>query len=1123
MGRDVLFETTIEALRAHPAFGQRIAGADRAVLLLDPGAERVLYASPAAASLRDAIGDAEGRIDPALDLARQLRGAAGLPTGTAQPRLERLRFTAGRLAPPLLCACLPALLPDGTTGLAVAIVDPLPTRRGRRGAAQESVAQVPETREPITPALASAREHPAPDAAEAPVGAPSSQTQPHTQAPIQAPEAGPAPAEPRPAAGPGLRFLWRSDAHGLVIEATGRLSETVGASPVGQSWEALLAGPVEAEPALAEALARQRTFRAVPVRWRLAGTRQAVAVDLSGAPRLGAGRSFAGFSGFGVIHPERIVPAADRPEPAPPKPQRPSLRERAAAVIAVGRHAPGADAPLPGPARPRPVPPADAAPGATAETPDLASIAGATMAEFAGLMAVPFAQLGMSWGFAGKPSVRAAGAAPVPAAKPVPASEPVAPAPPSGETNAAPTAPEASGAGATDQATLREDTPTAEAAESDALPDTLPDAAEAADPAAADSTQALAPEALPPESMEPEFPAAQAISEAEAVQPPADGTSGDEASTAQTSAPDLSETPAPATGDPESPTGRAAQDESPSDEEAPHAAALTLNEHAAFREIARALGARFGGEPGGLGGGAPPQGSPGRGAVTPFRGAQALARLPERGTEMALARLVERLPVGILVHRGDEVLLANRHLLGLADYDTLEALAAAGGPGAIFRGRDPAAAAGSGEGAPIVLATRAGGSVPVGVSVAVVEWDGAPASVLTVRRLPDADPTQSLAAAEAHLAHRDAHLRETTAVLDAVTDGVVVLDDEGRVVGMNRGARDLLAADPCEVAGEPLLGLFAPESRPAAQAALLRASAGQTATTGEEVLARGPDGPLPVLLTLAPVATGTQRRVAAVLRDVSAFRRTEAELVRARREAERASAQKSDFLATISHEVRTPLNAIIGFAEVMLEEQFGPVGNERYRDYLRDIRSSGEHVVSLVNDLLDLAKIEAGHLDLAFAGLPLNDLVAASVALMQPQAARQRVVMRTSFAAGLPAVLADQRSLRQAVLNVISNAIKFTDAGGQVIVSTATTDRGGVALRVRDTGIGMNPEEVEVALQPFRQVATAQTRRGGGTGLGLPLTKALVEANRATLRLTSRKGEGTLVEVLFPAGRVLEA
>ncbi|KMO14636.1 ATP-binding protein [Methylobacterium indicum] len=1109
MGRDVLFETTIEALRADPAFGQRIAGPDRAFLLLDPGAERVLHASPAAASLRETIADAEGRIDPALDLARQLRGVANRPDGPAQPRLARLRLAAGRLAPPLLCACLPAALPDGTTGLAVAIVDPLPARRGRRAATQEPAAPDAPIRE----------------VAAAPVLAPA----PPPEAPasdLPAPAADAAPVQPRPASGPGLRFLWRSDARGVVIEATGHLSDTVGASPVGQSWETLLAGPVEAEADLADALAQPRTFRAVPVRWRLDGTRQAVAVDLSGAPRLGAGRSFAGFSGFGVIHPERIVPAADRPEPAAPKPPRPSLRERAAAVIAVGRHVPAADAPLPGPARPRPVAAPDPVPDATGEAPDLASIAGATMAEFAGLMAVPFAQLGMSWGFASKPSVRPATAAAVTA----PASPgPGAPVALSGETTDAPVEP---GAGdATPPAALLPEAPTLEIPAAGTVQDiagdaTLPQAGPAQAP-------------LPEESAS-DAVAAQATSDEDAARPSTAAVPVEDPPTAEMPGRDGTEPLHPAGENPPHETsagedpaqapGQAATEQaatgeaSSEDEEAPHAAALTLNEHAAFREIARALGARFGGDQGSLGAGPAPQGLSGRGAVTPFRGAQALARLPERGTEAALARLVERLPVGLLVHRGDEVLLANRHLLALADYDSLEALAAAGGPSAIFRGRDPSAAApGTGEGAPTVLATRAGGSVPVGVAVAVVEWDGAPASVLTIRRLPDLDPAQSLAAAEAHLAHRDAHLRETTAILDAVTDGVVVLDDEGRIVGMNRGARDLLAVESREVAGEPLLGLFAPECRPAAQAALLRASAGQTATTGEEVMARGPDGPLPVLLTLAPVATGTQRRVAAVLRDVSAFRRTEAELVRARREAERASAQKSDFLATISHEVRTPLNAIIGFAEVMLEEQFGPVGSERYRDYLRDIRASGEHVVSLVNDLLDLAKIEAGHLDLAFAGLPLNDLVAASVALMQPQAARQRVVMRTSFAAGLPAVLADQRSLRQAVLNVISNAVKFTDAGGQVIVSTATTDRGGVALRVRDTGIGMSPEEVEVALQPFRQVATAQTRRGGGTGLGLPLTKALVEANRATLRITSRKGEGTLVELLFPAGRVLDA
>ncbi|TNC15049.1 PAS domain S-box protein [Methylobacterium terricola] len=974
MGRDVLFETTIEALRAVPAFGQRIAGPDRAFLLLDRGATHLLHASPAASSLREAIADAEGRIDPSLNLSGQLRGSASLPVGTGQPRLERLRL-AGPLAPPLLCACLPAALPDGNPGLAVAILDPLPARRPRRAPAAVVPGPAPE---------------PAPEPEREP-------------APEPEPAAPSLPASPRP----GLRFLWRSDARGCLVEATAALPESVGASPVGRTWDDLLAGPVEAEPGLAESLAERRTFRAVPVRWRLSGTRQAVAVDLSGAPRLGAGRAFAGFSGFGVIHPDRVVPATDRPEAAVKAP-RPTLRERAAAVIAIGRPVAGeiaageiaaetsprsGDREAAAPGRrdaPRPV----ALPNIADDPRDLASLAGATMAEFAGLMAAPFAQLGMSWGFGARP--------------------PAPPAEPPAEAEAAPT--------------LAAPAPPAEPGATPPLPD-----------------------------------------------------------------------------------------------EEPRAASLSLNEHAAFREIARALGARFAGDPEGAEPLSPVQaGAAGRGAVTQFRGAHALARLPERGAEVALARLVERLPVGLLVHRGDEVLLANRPLLALSGYDSPEALAAAGGPGVIFRGRDPVAQAGPGESAPVALATRSGGSVPVGVTVGTVEWDGAPASLLTIRRLPEADPAQSLAAAEAHLAHRDAHLRETTAILDAVTDGVVVLDDEGRVVGMNRGAQGLLGADPREVAGEALTSLLAAESRPAAQAALLRASAGNVATTAEEVLARGADGPLPLVLTLAPVASGPQRRVAAILRDVSGVRRTEAELQRARREAERASAQKSDFLATISHEVRTPLNAIIGFAEVMLEEQFGPVGSERYRDYLRDIRASGEHVVSLVNDLLDLAKIEAGHLDLAFAGLGLNDLVAASVSLMQPQAARQRVVMRTSFAPGLPAVLADQRSLRQAALNVISNAIKFTDAGGQVIVSTATTDRGGVALRVRDTGIGMSPEEVETALQPFRQIATAQ-RRGGGTGLGLPLTKALVEANRASLRVTSRKGEGTLVEVLFPAGRVLES
>jgi signal transduction histidine kinase len=246
-----------------------------------------------------------------------------------------------------------------------------------------------------------------------------------------------------------------------------------------------------------------------------------------------------------------------------------------------------------------------------------------------------------------------------------------------------------------------------------------------------------------------------------------------------------------------------------------------------------------------------------------------------------------------------------------------------------------------------------------------------------------------------------------------------------------------------------------------------------------------------------------------------------AELKAGKRQAEKASAAKSDFLARISHEIRTPLNAIIGFSEIMAQERFGPMGNERYRQYVVDIRSSGEHLLSLVNDLLDLSKIEAGKLELDFAGVALNALTQQCVAIMQPQANRERIIIRTSLSPKLPPVLADARSVRQIVLNLISNSAKFTGAGGQVIVSTTLTDRGEVVLRVRDSGIGMSEKEIALALEPFRQVAS--TVRGGpaGTGLGLPLTKALAEANRASLRIKSAPNAGTLIEVAFPPERLL--
>jgi signal transduction histidine kinase len=206
---------------------------------------------------------------------------------------------------------------------------------------------------------------------------------------------------------------------------------------------------------------------------------------------------------------------------------------------------------------------------------------------------------------------------------------------------------------------------------------------------------------------------------------------------------------------------------------------------------------------------------------------------------------------------------------------------------------------------------------------------------------------------------------------------------------------------------------------------------------------------------------------------------------------------------------------------VMMEQRFGPVGNERYRDYLKDINTSGAHLVSLLNDLLDLSKIEAGKMELNFERVDLNEVTQQSVAIMQAQASRARVIVRTALSMNIPGIIADTRSVRQIVLNLLSNSIKFTGAGGQVIVSTAAHDRGDVMLRVRDTGIGMSDKDIEAALQPFRQLTTSSRTDVNGTGLGLPLTKALVEANRARFSIKSAVNAGTLVEIVFPAGRVL--
>ncbi len=538
----------------------------------------------------------------------------------------------------------------------------------------------------------------------------------------------------------------------------------------------------------------------------------------------------------------------------------------------------------------------------------------------------------------------------------------------------------------------------------------------------------------------------------------------------------------------------------------PQASGLSNAERSAFREIARALGARLEED-------TPPQDE--AAASEEERPAAEIEPAPASPPSVPdnVDRILDRLPIGILVHRGETVLFANRFLLDLTGYDDVEQIRSDGGLVHLFRG-SPALGGVGNEDSALALTNRRNENVAVTVRSSSADWNGAPADLMVISKATGVAAPPAV---------QDGRVHELEAILDTATDGVIVLNETGRILSLNRSAEALFGYDEQAVAGDAITVLLAPESHMVALDYLesLRSPGVRSLLNdGREVVGRERQGgSIPLFMTMGRLGDGPDRRFCAVLRDITVFKKAEGELIGAKHAAEEASAQKSDLLAKISHEIRTPLNAILGFAEVMLEERFGAIGNDRYKEYLKDVHASGSHVISLVNDLLDLAKIEAGRLELSFTGVSLNELVSSCVTLLQPQAARDRIVMRMSFAPKLPPVVADERSMRQIVLNLVSNAIKFTDAGGQVIVSTAMTDRGEVAFRVRDTGIGMTPEEVEAALEPFRQLATSRKR--GGTGLGLPLTKALVEANRGALQIASQPREGTLVEVIFPPTRVL--
>ncbi len=372
---------------------------------------------------------------------------------------------------------------------------------------------------------------------------------------------------------------------------------------------------------------------------------------------------------------------------------------------------------------------------------------------------------------------------------------------------------------------------------------------------------------------------------------------------------------------------------------------------------------------------------------------------------------------------------------------------------------------------------------------------------------------------------RDDAVSLLASIFEVSEVGIIVTDEDGTIVRVNDSFIRAYGWSRDEIVGEDFISLVTDDEKDRTRINHKKFISVGVRSTGEVKMLRKDKGVANVLFTSATLKLSKNRKfLVTTVMDITLRKQMEHSLRLAKEQADSANRAKSNFLANMSHELRTPLNAIIGFSELMIKETFGPIGSKKYAEYIGDVHMSAEHLLEIINEVLDMSKIEAGRLELSEEDFSIYDTIVSVCRMMSSRVFASNIDIIRNIDEHIPNVHADYRLIRQVLINLITNAIKFSQNGSHITVAAHINDDGDIVISVSDQGIGIKEDKIQRALEPFGQVDDRSDMRDltqQGTGLGLPLAKAMVEMHGGSLYIDSKFEVGTTVGFTLPSYRLL--